>query len=58
MSTDFHQLITYLEREVQNEGAPAVRELEQLRQDFRLASAKIAPRSATASQYEPDGADA
>jgi hypothetical protein len=50
MSTDFHQLIADLEREAQNEGAPAVRELEQLREEFSLASAKIAPRSATASQ--------
>ena len=47
MSTHFDQLIADVKREAQDEGPHAVGELEQLHQEFELASARIAsPRSA------------
>jgi transcriptional regulator with XRE-family HTH domain len=44
MSTDFSQLIADIEQEARNEGPQAVRELEQLRQEFSLASQLIESR--------------
>ena len=41
MSTDFDQLIAGIEQEARDEGPQAVRELEQLREEFGLASARI-----------------
>lgn len=38
MSTDFKQLIADIEQEARAEGPEAMRELEQLREEFRLAS--------------------
>jgi hypothetical protein len=45
MSTHFAQLIADVEREAQDAGPQAVDELEQLRREFKLASAMIASRS-------------
>jgi hypothetical protein len=42
MSSHFDQLIADVEREAQDEGPQAVGELEQLRHEFELASARIA----------------
>src|SRR5271169_2905760 len=44
MSTDFDQLIEDVELEAENEGPQAVRELEQFRQEFSLASQLIESR--------------
>src|SRR5271163_4708099 len=44
MSTDFDQLIDDIELEAENEGPQAVRELEQFRQEFSLASQLIESR--------------
>jgi hypothetical protein len=44
MSTDFSQLITDIEQEAQEEGPQAVRELEQFREEFALASQLIESR--------------
>jgi DNA-binding XRE family transcriptional regulator len=44
MSTDFNQLIADIEQEAQAEGPRAVRELEQFREEFSLASQLIASR--------------
>ena len=44
MSTDFDQLIEDIELEAENEGPQAVRELEQFRQEFSLASQLIESR--------------
>lgn len=42
--TDFGRLIADLEKEAQEEGFQALNELEQLRHEFKLASAWIASR--------------
>jgi hypothetical protein len=42
--TDFGRLVGDLEREAKDEGLQAVNELEQLRHEFKLASARIASR--------------
>src|SRR5271168_5270279 len=44
MSTDFDQLLDDIELEAENEGPQAVRELEQFRQEFSLASQLIESR--------------
>lgn len=44
MSTDFSQLIADIEDEAQDEGPQAVRELEQFREEFSLASQLIESR--------------
>ena len=44
MSTDFSQLIADIEDEAQEEGLQAVRELEQFREEFSLASQLIEGR--------------
>jgi DNA-binding XRE family transcriptional regulator len=44
MSTDFSQLIAHIEQEAQDEGPRAVRELEQFREEFSLASQLIESR--------------
>src|ERR1039458_1402589 len=44
MSTDFNQLIADIEQEARDEGPQAVRELEQLREEFSLASQLIESR--------------
>lgn len=44
MSTDFSQLIVDIEDEAQDEGPQAVRELEQFREEFSLASQIIESR--------------
>ncbi|HEY7952695.1 MAG TPA: helix-turn-helix transcriptional regulator [Solirubrobacteraceae bacterium] len=44
MSNDFSQLIADIEREAQEEGPQAVRELEQFREEFSLASQLIEGR--------------
>jgi DNA-binding XRE family transcriptional regulator len=44
MSTDFSQLITEIEQEAREEGPQAVRELEQFREEFALASQLIESR--------------
>jgi DNA-binding XRE family transcriptional regulator len=44
MSTEFSQLITDIEQEAQDEGPRAVRELEQFREEFGLASQIIQSR--------------
>jgi len=44
MSTDFTQLIADIEEEAQQEGPQAVRELEQFREEFSLASQIIESR--------------
>ncbi len=44
MSTDFSQLITDIEQEAQEQGPHAVRELEQFREEFALASQLIESR--------------
>jgi DNA-binding XRE family transcriptional regulator len=44
MSTDFSQLIADIEQEAQEEGPQAVRELEQFREEFSLASQLIESR--------------
>jgi DNA-binding XRE family transcriptional regulator len=44
MSTDFSQLIADIEEEAQDEGSQAVRELEQFREEFSLASQLIESR--------------
>jgi len=44
MSTDFNQLIADIEQEAQDEGPRAVRELEQFREEFGLASQIIQSR--------------
>jgi hypothetical protein len=44
MSTDFSQLIADIEQEAQDEGPRAVRELEQFREEFGLASQIIQSR--------------
>jgi DNA-binding XRE family transcriptional regulator len=44
MSTDFSQLIADIEDEAQDEGPQAVRELEQFREEFGLASQLIESR--------------
>jgi hypothetical protein len=41
---DFGRLVLDVEREAHKEGLQAVYELEQLRHDFRLESARIASR--------------
>jgi DNA-binding XRE family transcriptional regulator len=46
MSTDFSQLIADIEQEAQDEGPRAVRELEQFREEFGLASQIIQSRRA------------
>jgi hypothetical protein len=43
--TDFDRLLVDMEQEAQAEGHAAVNELEQLRHEFGLASARIASRS-------------
>jgi hypothetical protein len=40
--SDFAQLISGIEREAREDGSRAVRELEQFREEFRLAAARIA----------------
>jgi hypothetical protein len=42
MSSDFTGLIAEIEREAYEESSGAVRELEQFRDEFRLAAARIA----------------
>jgi DNA-binding XRE family transcriptional regulator len=44
MSADFSQLIADIEEEAQDEGSQAVRELEQFREEFSLASQLIESR--------------
>jgi DNA-binding XRE family transcriptional regulator len=44
MSTDFNQLIADIEQEAQDQGPRAVRELEQFREEFGLASQIIQSR--------------
>jgi DNA-binding XRE family transcriptional regulator len=44
MSTDFSQLIADIEEEAQDEGPQAIRELEQFREEFSLASQLIESR--------------
>jgi transcriptional regulator with XRE-family HTH domain len=44
MSTDFSQLIADIEQEAQDQGPQAVRELEQFREEFSLASQLIESR--------------
>ncbi len=44
MSSDFTQLIADIEQEAQEEGPQAVRELEQFREEFSLASQLIQSR--------------
>jgi DNA-binding XRE family transcriptional regulator len=44
MSADFSQLIADIEEEAQDEGPQAVRELEQFREEFSLASQLIESR--------------
>ena len=44
MSTDFSQLIADIEQEAREEGPQAVRELEQFREEFSLASQIIQSR--------------
>lgn len=44
MSTDFSQLIADIEQEARDEGPQAVRELEQFREEFSLASQLIESR--------------
>jgi len=44
MSTDFNQLIADIEQEARDEGPRAVRELEQFREEFGLASQIIQSR--------------
>jgi transcriptional regulator with XRE-family HTH domain len=44
MSTDFSQLIADIEQEAREEGPQAVRELEQFREEFSLASQMIQSR--------------
>ena len=44
MSTDFSQMITDIEQEARDEGLQAVRELEQFREEFSLASQLIESR--------------
>jgi DNA-binding XRE family transcriptional regulator len=44
MSTDFSSLIADIEQEAQDEGPLAVRELEQFREEFSLASQLIESR--------------
>lgn len=44
MSNDFNQLIAGIEQEAQEEGPEAVRELEQFREEFSLASQMIQSR--------------
>jgi transcriptional regulator with XRE-family HTH domain len=44
VSTDFSQLIADIEQEARDEGPPAVRELEQFREEFSLASQLIESR--------------
>jgi transcriptional regulator with XRE-family HTH domain len=44
MSTDFSQLIADIEHEARDEGPQAVRELEQFREEFSLASQIIESR--------------
>jgi len=46
MSDDFTQLITEIEEEAQAEGPHAVRQLEQFREEFSLASQLIQSRRA------------
>ncbi|MGH2878485.1 MAG: hypothetical protein ACRDK4_02620 [Solirubrobacteraceae bacterium] len=41
MSTAFENLIAEIEREARDEGPRAVRELEQFRDEFKLAAAEI-----------------
>jgi hypothetical protein len=42
--TDFGRLVADLEKDAQEEGLQALNELEQLRHEFKLASARIASR--------------
>ena len=44
MSTDFSQLSAGIDLEADNQGPQVVRELEQLRQEFSLASQLIGSR--------------
>lgn len=44
MSSDFNQLIEDIEQEARDEGPQAVRELEQFREEFSLASQLIESR--------------
>src|ERR1700722_15745737 len=44
MSTDFDRLIADIEQEAKDEGSQAVRELEQFREEFSLASQLIESR--------------
>jgi len=44
VSTDFSQLIADIEQEARDEGQQAVRELEQFREEFSLASQLIESR--------------
>jgi len=44
MATDFSQLIEGIEQEARDEGPQAVRELEQFREEFSLASQLIESR--------------
>jgi DNA-binding XRE family transcriptional regulator len=44
MATDFSQLIAEIEQEAQDEGPQAVRELDQFREEFSLASQLIESR--------------
>ncbi len=44
MSTDFSQLIADIEQEAREEGPQAIRELEQFREEFSLASQMIQSR--------------
>jgi transcriptional regulator with XRE-family HTH domain len=44
MATDFSQLIADIEQEARDEGVQAVRELEQFREEFSLASQLIESR--------------
>jgi hypothetical protein len=54
MSTDFDQLIASIEQEARDEGPQAVRELEQLREEFGLASARIGIDAAPGSREVAD----
>lgn len=40
MPSDFTQLITDIEREAQDEGPRAVRELEQFREEFKVSASR------------------
>jgi hypothetical protein len=53
MPSDFARLISDIEREAREEGPRAVRELEQFREEFGLAAARIATSLLRASNQVP-----